>query len=301
MNAKPPTTVAVCTRNRPDSLEACLSTLYVLDPSPDLVLVVDQSDGEAAGRVRALCDGRARYLSSEPAGLGHARQRALEACCTEVLLFTDDDCLVRPGWAGALAAVFSVHPRAGAAAGAVRPHPSHPLPEGVPGWVTDWGEEGTRVFEGPTDPATIGGGLNFGVRAGVIRDLGGFDPELGAGAPLRSSEDTDAFHRILRAGWHVVYTPQAVVSHRPPRDRAAHEANERAYAYGLGAWAAKALAAGDPLPRRFWGDALRRTLGRAVRCAPFDGPRPTAQRVRVAMSLVQGWREGRRRHGGTTG
>ena len=296
MTGRPSTTVAVCTRNRPEALEDCLSTLYVLDPSPDLVVVIDQSDRDDAERVRALCEGRARYVASEPAGLGHARQRALEHCSTEVLLFTDDDCLVRPGWAGALAAVFSVHPRAGAASGAVRPHPSHPLPEGVPPWVTEWGNGATRVFEEPTDPATIGGGLNFGVRTHVMRELGGFDPELGAGAPLRSSEDADAFHRILRGGWHVVYTPQAVVSHHPPRDRAAHERNERAYAYGLGAWAAKSLSAGDSLPRRWWGDALWRTLTRAVRCAPFDGPRPTAQRVRVAAHLLRGWRDGRRRY-----
>lgn len=297
MSERPTVTVAICTRNRPDVLEACLRTVDFLDPAPNAVVVIDQSDPETAGKVRELCDARIAYVRSEPRGLGYARELALERCDTEILLFTDDDCLVRPGWAGALAAVFSLHPRAGAAVGAVRPHPAHPLPEGVPGWVTDWGGPETRVYVEPTDPARIGGGLNFGVRVPVLLGLGGFDPELGAGAPLRSSEDADAFHRILSAGWQVVYTPQAVVSHRPPRDLAAHEANEQAYAWGLGAWAAKRLATGDRLPRLWWRDALRRTLLRAIRCAPFDGVRPTMQRLRVAVHLVRGWREGRKRFG----
>lgn len=294
MNERPAVTVAICTRNRPEVLEECLRTVGFLDPAPDAVVVVDQSDPGTAEKVRGLCGAPTEYIPSPPKGLGFARQLALESCRTEILLFTDDDCLVRPGWAGALAAVFSLHPRAGAAVGAVRPHPSHPLPTGIPSWVTEWGDGEPRVFETPTDPATIGGGLNMGFRTTAIREAGGFDPRFGPGAPLRNADDAEALHRILRAGWQVVYTPEAIVSHRPPRDREAHEANERSYAFGLGAWAAVAQHAGDRLPRRWFGDAFRRTLVRAVRCAPFDGPRATRQRLRVAMELLRGWRRGRR-------
>jgi glycosyltransferase involved in cell wall biosynthesis len=235
MIGRPSTTVAVCTRNRPGPLRDCLATIAPLDPAPDATIVVDQSDSTDAEQVRALCGSSIRYLRSEPRGLGFARQTALAYCLTDVLLFTDDDCLVRPGWAGALAAVFSVHHTAGAAAGAVRPHPSHPLPRGVPEWVTDWGGDDPQVFRHPTDPASIGGGLNMGFRTSAIREAGGFDARFGPGAPLRNADDADALHRVMREGWSVVYTPGAVVSHCPPRDRSAHEANEHSYAYGLGA------------------------------------------------------------------
>lgn len=294
MSERPTITVAICTRNRPGVLEECLRTVGFLDPAPDAVVVVDQSDPGTAQWVRELCGGGVEYVRSEPRGVGFARQLALESCKSEILLFTDDDCLVRPGWAGALAAVFSLHPGAGAAVGAVRPHPSHPLPEGIPGWVTEWGDAEPRVFHGPTDPAAIGGALNMAFRASAIRAAGGFDARFGPGSPFRNAEDADAVHRVLRGGWEVVYTPEAIVSHRPPRDRDAHEANERTYAFGLGAWAAVAWQRGDRLPRRWWNDALRRTLLRAIRCAPFDGPRSTWQRLRVAGELVRGWRRGKR-------
>lgn len=294
MSGRPTVTVAICTRNRPEVLEECLRTVGFLDPAPDAVVVVDQSDPGTAEKVRGLCGAPTEYIPSPPKGLGFARQLALESCRTEILLFTDDDCLVRPGWAGALAAVFSLHPRAGAAVGAVRPHPSHPLPPGIPAWVTEWGDGEPRVFETPTDPATIGGGLNMGFRTAAIREVGGFDPRFGPGAPLRNADDAEALHRILRGRWQVVYTPEAVVSHRPPRDRDAHETNERSYAFGLGAWAAVASREGDRLPREWWGAALRRTCFRAVRCAPFDGLRATRQRLRVALELLRGWRRGKR-------
>ncbi len=294
MSERPTVTVAICTRNRPEVLEECLRTVGFLDPAPDAVVVVDQSDPGTAERVRELCGAPVEYVPSPPRGLGFARPRALAPFRPEILLFTADDCLVRPGWARALAAVFSLHPRAGAAVGAVRPHPSHPLPPGIPPWVTEWGGGEPRVFETPTDPATIGGGLNMGFRTAAIRAVGGFDPRFGPGASLRNADDAEALHRILRGGWQVVYTPEAIVSHRPPRDRDAHEANERTYAFGLGAWAAVAWCRGDRLPRRWWGDALRRTLVRAIRCAPFDGPRRTRQRLRVAVELVRGWRRGAR-------
>ena len=126
------TTVAVCTRNCPGPLRDCLAAIGLLDPPPDALIVVDQSDAADAERVRALCGSSVRYLRSEPEGLGFARQTAYLHCLTEILLFTDDDCLVRPQWAGALGAVFSVHHTAGAATGACRPHPAHPLPEWAP-------------------------------------------------------------------------------------------------------------------------------------------------------------------------
>jgi len=266
----------------------------MLQPGADEIVVVDQSDPGSAERVRRLCDGGIRRVGSEPRGVGHARKLALEQSRTDLLLFTDDDCLVRPGWAGGLAAVFAVHPRAGAAVGAVRPHPSHPLPPGIPEWVTEWGGARTHVFTQPTDPSEIGGCLNMAFRVSALRAAGGFDERLGPGSPLRNAEDADAVHRVLRGGWQVVYTPEAIVSHRPPRDLAAHQANERSYAFGLGAWAALAYAEGDRLPRSWWKDAMLRATMRAFRRAPFEGPRPTAQRLRIAADLLRGWRAGAR-------
>lgn len=294
MTAAAALTVAVCTRNRPAELSRCLASLRRLDPPAAALLVADQSDREPAREVRAACGADVRRLPVEPKGLGVSRQAALEVCGTECLAFTDDDCIVRPGWAGAIERVFARDAAIGAVTGPARPDPSMPLPPGVPEWVSDWGSEEEIRFTDPVDPSTIGGGLNMAFRVEAIRRVGGFDPLLGAGALLRSSEDADAFHRILRGGFAIVYTPEAVVSHQPPRDAEAQRRNEIEYAAGLAAWVERRREAGDPLPREYWRDALRRALSSMVRHAPADGPRRTLHRARVAWSLLAGRSRARR-------
>ena len=288
-------TVAVCTRNRPDDLARCLASLRALDPAPRAIVVADQSDDALAaiGRERSAAAG-AEWFAPARRGLGASRQAVLERVTTPVVAFTDDDCLVRPAWAGAFGDAFERHPSAGAATGPMRPDPSLPLPDGVPSWVTDWGGEDEIVFSGPTEPSRIGGGLNMAFRVEELRRAGGFDPMLGAGGPMKGGEDADAFHRILLSGGAVVFVPAAIVSHHPPRDAHAHDRNEIDYAWGLGAWVERRKSFGDRVPERFWNDALRRCLSTLVRHAPADGFARSWRRMRVARALFTGRRDARR-------
>lgn len=288
-------TVAVCTRNRPDDLARCLSSLRALDPAPAAIVVADQSDDASAATGRAISGAAgAAWFAPARRGLGASRQAVLERVTTPVVAFTDDDCVVRPAWAAAFGDAFDRHPRAGAASGPMRPDPSLPLPEGIPSWVTDWGGENEVVFSGPTEPSLIGGGLNMAFRVDALRRAGGFDPMLGAGGPLRGGEDADAFHRILVSGGDVVFVPAAIVSHHPPRDARAHDRNEIDYAWGLAAWVERRKTLGDRVPERFWNDALRRCLSTLVRHAPADGFARSWRRVRVARALFSGRRDARR-------
>jgi hypothetical protein len=160
--------------------------------------------------------------------------------------------------------------------------------------VTCWGDEEAQVYRGPADPADLGGGLNMAFRVETLRDIGGFDPLLGPGAPLRSADDHDVLYRLLRGGWEVAYDPEVVISHYPVRDAMDHERNERDYAFGTGAWAAKGWRQGDPFPGRVWRRVLGRTLSHMIRRAPHDGIRRSRQRWAVAVNLVRGWSRGAR-------
>jgi GT2 family glycosyltransferase len=62
--------------------------------------------------------------------------------------------------------------------------------------------------------------------------VGGFDVQLGAGAPLRASEDKDLCWRLLRAGWHGTYDPAPVVVHH--QWRTSHDILRLEFAYGMG-------------------------------------------------------------------
>jgi hypothetical protein len=91
---------------------------------------------------------------------------------------------------------------------------------------------------------TRGIGAGMAVRRDAVLALGGFDEELGPGAPLRSGEDRDLAARALTAGWRVYQTPDAMVVHHGFRTWAEGRELTRRDWYGIGAAYAKQVKAG---------------------------------------------------------
>ncbi|TKX52894.1 hypothetical protein EXE42_15085, partial [Halorubrum sp. SP3] len=56
-------------------------------------------------------------------------------------------------------------------------------------------------------------GTNMSFDVDLLRELGGFDPAYEGTAHY---EDTDATYKVHRAGYDVVYTPEAVLEHYHP-------------------------------------------------------------------------------------
>jgi GT2 family glycosyltransferase len=87
-------------------------------------------------------------------------------------------------------------------------------------------------------------GAGMAVRRDAVLALGGFDEQLGPGAPLRSGEDRDLAARALTAGWRVYQTPDAMVVHHGFRTWAEGRELTRRDWYGIGAAYAKQVKAG---------------------------------------------------------
>jgi hypothetical protein len=69
-------------------------------------------------------------------------------------------------------------------------------------------------------------------RTGALRDLGGFDPLMGAGTPSRGGDDLAAFFGVVAAGHWILYTPAAIVWHWYAED--GDTLRRQAYGYGAG-------------------------------------------------------------------
>ncbi len=93
----------------------------------------------------------------------------------------------------------------------------------------------------PFQFGVYGTGANFAVRRSVLFDLGGFDEALGVGSPTGGGEDIDFFVRVLLAGHHQAYEPDAVVWHRHRSDDSALAEQLHDYGLGLGAVVTKLL------------------------------------------------------------
>jgi GT2 family glycosyltransferase len=152
----------------------------------------------------------------------------------EVILFTDDDVTLDPGWVNAMREFFLLNPEVAAMAGRILPLVSAGSEKlwasGAGVWrlvlpIFDLGER--------PRPCVDMYGANMAVRTGVLRELGGFNPELGVGA-AGAGEDTEFARRIQRAGYRTAYNPAAVVYHDVPAERLTWR-----YLWQRGEWAGR--------------------------------------------------------------
>lgn len=213
--------VVVCTRDRPEHLERCLSALEQLDHPPAEIVVVDNASATTETKEVVSAHTRATYVREDRPGLDIARNTGLDAATLDIVAFVDDDVEVHPAWLGQLRRPFE--DGAVAATGLVLPAELRTSAQVVfeQHWSLGKGFV-PRVF-GPrfhdrrrrraTPVWEVGAGANMAFRRDAVLGLGGFDERLDVGA-AGCSGDSELWYRLLSAGHDVRYVPTAVVRHR---------------------------------------------------------------------------------------
>ena len=204
----PSVTVAICTRNRPDDLNTCLNAISRLNPRPDEILVVDNSEGDLATE-RITSDHGVRYVVEPAPGLSRARNRALAESRCEIVAYMDDDALPGEDWLEQILAPFA-DPQVASVSGPVM-NPGVAL-NAAPAAVRSLCNQDPQWFE----IATFGGmgwGSNMALRKSVCSAWKGFDVRLGKGAPLRIAEESHAFASLVALGYRAAFVPAAVIYH----------------------------------------------------------------------------------------
>jgi glycosyltransferase involved in cell wall biosynthesis len=221
-------TVVIPTRDRPEWLSRALASMAPQAGSLGGVIVVDSASRspEVAQVARAF---GARYLREDVPGASRARNRGWREATTDFVVFLDDDLLVRPGWADALADAVSSRDVA-FVAGRVA------LPDGAvdpTGFaLIDRGD--ARILDAKTR-GVMGGTANLLVSRQALAAVGGFDERLGPGRWLSAGEDLDLLDRLVEAGLTGWYEPSAVVECEQWREGAARSKLAWAYGKGMGA------------------------------------------------------------------
>ena len=237
-SSRPFLSVVVCTRDRGSAVAQTVTSLLGNSYPAYEVLVVNQSrtDDTAQSLTALGRDGRLRSLRSCEAGLSRARNLGVCESKGQIIAFTDDDCDVPENWLEEVAAAFEVDRRIQLVFGSVIPAPHEPSEGLIPSY------ELREPFVARTvrdKKRADGMGACMALRRSTWDALGGFDPCLGAGAPLRSAEENDFALRVLLAGFWVYETPAVRVLHRGLRPRQAHDALAANYLFGTGAMFAK--------------------------------------------------------------
>jgi GT2 family glycosyltransferase len=214
--------VIICTRDRPEPLEACLCAIAACRGPVREIVVVDNAPTTSATRDVAARFPGVRYVLEPRAGLSRARNAGLRATSGEIVAFTDDDVIVQPEWAARLARAFDA-PDVASVTGLVLPASLATESE----WLFErafggFGRGYRRMRYDQTFFSAarrkgapvwqIGAGANMALRRSALERVGDFDVRLGAGA-AGCSEDSELWYRLLTAGYACVYEPAAVVHH----------------------------------------------------------------------------------------
>ncbi len=245
----------VCTRNRADSLEACIRSIEAACQSlpavtSELVVVNNASTDDTPQRLAriAATSSIAITLVTEPRpGLAAARNAGMERSRGQILIFVDDDCEVDRRYLQDLERHYAAGERFIIRGGRVELGSSRDLPFTIK-------RAQTRArFTTDVHPGGFILGCNMTMQREVALQIGRFDERLGAGSPLKSAEDTDYLVRAFQLGIPIEYVPDMAVLHYHGRDtREAIERLHRDYSLGNGALCLKHLVKAPWLLRHFF-------------------------------------------------
>lgn len=209
--------VVVCTYNREDLLADCLQSLacQTFNSAQYEVIVVDNNSSDNTAKVAAdFVAGKANYrLISEPEqGLSHARNKGLAEAQGEYVAFIDDDARAPENWletAARIVAAYSPDIFGGPAAPIFGCE--------TPVWYKEiYGIRGDRGETGWLRKGFIVG-TNIFFRRELLKEYGGFDPELGMkGDSVGYHEETALVHRAFVEEKKVYYSKELMVKDRVP-------------------------------------------------------------------------------------
>ena len=270
--------VVVCTRDRAESLPACLDRLAALEYPALEFVIVDNAPSDDATEVvvgrYAAGDDRFRYVREPRPGLSRARNAGLAAARGRYVAYTDDDVAVDRRWIHGLVRGFARRPDVACVTGLVCTAGITNAAEAyfdarLASWSTrcrpqlfDITMRDRHGVLYPFSAGIFGTGASFAFDRRTLLDLGGFDEALGAGTHTRGGEDLDIFVRILLSGAALAYEPSAVVWHHHRADEQSLLRQMYGYGTGLTAYLTKLL-----LDRTTRGQLLRRVPAGLVRIA----------------------------------
>ena len=239
---RPPLSIVVPTRNRPQMLRRALESVRAaLGPDDELVVVDSASDDPEATEAVAAEFG-ARVVRCSRPGETVARNAGWQAARHELVAYCDDDVWVDGGWADAFASAIGRDPRTAFVTGRVQIPPG----QDVVGLAVSILDRPEPMTYDATTPGLLGHAASMVVRREAVAAIGGFDELLGAGARFEAGPEGDLFDRLFAAGWFGGYEPAALAWHDQWRRRLRVIIRlDYGYGKGSGARLSKLLRSGD--------------------------------------------------------
>jgi len=218
--------IILCTHNRAELLGPCLELLLGQKghSSYEIIVVDNASTDNTAEVIRDFFksdpQGRLVHEFEPEIGKSYALNRALKLARGGILLFTDDDVLVGTDWVNNMADAFKANDADGVG-GKILPEWKTERPE----WFSRALYPNLALIDYGDDTFVINNdrpyyGANMAFRRLVFEKIGNFKTHLGRkGKLLLGNEDTELCKRAMKAGFRLIYNPNACVHHIIQDDR----------------------------------------------------------------------------------
>lgn len=242
-------TIAICTRDRSDSLKRALASLHDQSDPDFAVIVVDNAPTNDDSRdvVEAAGLPRCRYVVEPRGGLSRARNAALAHVDTELVAWLDDDERADRDWIRQIREGFAHESKPDAVCGLMLPAELESEAQvrfeqyggfnKGRGFVPEVLSVAVGTVRSPMYPLpSFGAGGNMTFRTEALRQAGSFDPLLGPGTRTRNGEETRALAMILWRRGTVLHWPAAITWHYHRRSLDELHAQLLGYGAGLSAF-----------------------------------------------------------------
>lgn len=275
----------VCTRNRARSLQDALESISRLTVPTDLMWEVVVVDNNSTDDTRDFVEAflartglPIKYVFEPSPGLSRARNRAIHEASGDVLAFIDDDVVLDAMWLVRIAEEFQSDDGIAVLFGRTRSYyPRQPRLSLKDRPIREY-------YRFPCSPWGVGHGNNMSMRTEVVKQVGYFDPGLGAGTQAGAAEDTDFVYRVLRDRGRVVYSPAPVAYHKDARSSRQDAVTRLNYARGRGAFYSKFVLRGDIFITKLLFRELRGLL-----ISLIARPARRSLSAKTLMALVEGF------------
>lgn len=213
--------IIIPTFNGAARIEACLKALLDQVPSRNVeIIVVDDGSIDNLPEVIQRYPS-VRLLSQANAGPAAARNRGALEASSEIILFTDDDCVPMPGWLAAMLKPFA-DPAVVGAKGIYRTHQRELAARFV---QIEYEDKYHLMAQLPEIDFIDTYSAAF--RRDRFLEMSGYDQSF----PVACAEDVELSYRMSARGWKMKFAPDAIVYHTHPKTLSAYLRKKYKFAF----------------------------------------------------------------------
>lgn len=200
--------VVIPVYNAENEISLCLDALLNQTLAKELYEIILVNDGSTDNTEEiARKYDRVKVINQENQGPAAARNNGVRNANSDIIVFTDSDCIAEPNWLEEIIKPFE-DPEVVGVQGIYRTKQR----EIVARFAQIEIEERYRKMS-RKDRIDFIGSYSAAYKRKEFEESGGFDTQF----PIASGEDADLSYNLSNAGYKLVLNPNAIVSHRHPK------------------------------------------------------------------------------------